>query len=524
MGIFIHLSISHSITQKEWTPVYEEALSLARKLGLAEARREEIGGVPVCCFALTRECTEHNEWRNTVWTGFHICGDYETLQSAEQNSVPRKLGADTDPPERYDAMLETYRACNDHKYRGNIYGLLGAKPQGYAHHLPLLAVCCLIQDRLGAQAFVYGDISAGQCRRAVEMANTYLDPPISVPDFCSSALIPHIHTLHIPEEEQIALLGWAYEGKKDATYGAALRESFGEEACARMWDARCEEYNAELDGVRRLLTDYLNQGFDLEALCRRFPFKAEDPEAARTLFVQKLLNTGLCEEGRKSVASPLDPDNETPYGIGALFANWFLGAPRLDPSIYMPLETCRELLIRSLLIRSLGSREVVDAGIAAYQEEQQKKAEEQNSEPEETSEAASEEQDAETTEEEYDIETTYGLIHYQPGCSIDPDLLLHLRRFFAFYTKIVQEERMSALKESAATECIRFLAKNPTLKLRDCDWQQIYDRLRADPESFARYYPAGRAEIENDASMNVFRAILLNDDFYALLHGEQSGS
>ena len=121
MGIFIHLSISHSITQKEWTPVYEEALSLARKLGLAEARREEIGGVPVRCFALTREYTEHNEGRNTDWTGCCVSADYETLQSCEQNYSPRDLGSDTNPPERYDAMLETYRACNDHKYRGNIY-------------------------------------------------------------------------------------------------------------------------------------------------------------------------------------------------------------------------------------------------------------------------------------------------------------------------------------------------------------------------------------------------------------------
>ena len=519
MGIFIHLSISHSITQKEWTPVYQEALSLARKLGLAEARREEIGGVPVCCFALTREYTEHNEWRNTDWTGFCVSADYETLQSCEQNYIPRNLGSDSTPSERYDAMLETYRACNDHKYRGNIYGLLGAKTQGYAHHLPLLAVCCLIQDRLGAQAFVYGDISAGQCRRAVEMANDYLDPPISVPDFCSSALIPHIHALPIPEEEQLALLGWAYEGKRDAAYGAALRESFGEEACARMWDAKCGEYSAEMDGVRRLLTGYLNQGFDLEALCRRFPFKAEDPETARTLFVRKLLDTGLCEEDRESVVSPLDPDRETPYGIGALFANWFSGGPCLDPSIYMPLEVCRELLIRSL-----GSREAVETGIAAYQEEQQKKAEEQNSEPEETLEAPPEEQDAETQEEEYDIETSYGLIHYQKGCSIKPTLLEPVRRFFTSYLQVAREERMLALKESGATECFRFLAKNPQLKLRDCDWQQIYDRLCADPESFARYYPAGQAEIENDAAMNVFRAIMLNDEFYELLRGEQSGS
>ena len=515
MGIFIHLSISHSITQKEWTPVYEEALSLARKLGLAEARREEIGGVPVCCFGLTRECTEHNEWRNTDWTGFCVSADYETLQTCEQNYIPRNLGSDSNPPERYDAMLETYRACNDHKYRGNIYGLLGAKTQGYAHHLPLLAVCCLIQDRLGAQAFVYGDITAGQCRRAVEMANAYLDPPISVPDFCSSALIPHIHALPIPEEEQIALLGWAYTGKKDAAYGAALRESFGEEACARMWDARCEEYNGELDGVMRLLTDYLNQGFDLEALCRRFPFKAEDSEAARTIFVRKLLDTGLCEEDRESVVSPLDPDNETPYGIGALFANWFSGGPRLDPSIYMPLEACRELLVHSL-----GSPEAVDAGIVAYLEEKRKEAEEKNGEQE----AAPEEQDAEATEEEYDIKTTYGLIHYQAGRSVDPDLLEPIRRFFASYTETSQEEQMTALKESGPAECIRFLSKNPSLKLRDCDWQQIYDRLCADPESFGRYYPAGRAEIESDAAMYVLRAILTNDDFYALLCGEQSGS
>ena len=270
-----------------------------------------------------------------------------------------------------------------------------------------------------------------------------------------------------------------------------------------------------MKGVTWLLTDYLNQGFELEALCRRFPFKAEDIEAAKALFVRKLLNTGLCEEGREVFESPLDPDRETPYGIGALFVNFLSGASRLDPSIYMPLQECRELLIRSL-----GSREAVDAGIAAYQEEQQKKAEEKNGEQEEVM----EDQDAEEQKEEYDIETTYDLIHYQPGECIDPELLGLTRKIFAFYTKVAKEERMAELKENGATECLRFLAKATMLKLRNCDWQQIYDKIRTDPDSFARYYPAGRIGIDNDASMNVFRAIMLNDDFYALLRGDQNES
>ena len=36
MGIFIDLSISKSITLTEWASVYQEALTLAQKLQLAE--------------------------------------------------------------------------------------------------------------------------------------------------------------------------------------------------------------------------------------------------------------------------------------------------------------------------------------------------------------------------------------------------------------------------------------------------------------------------------------------------------
>ena len=57
-------------------------------------------------------------------------------------------------------MLETFRSSEENKELQEFYPLLGAKTQGCAHHIPLLAVCCLIQDRLSDQACVYDDITA----------------------------------------------------------------------------------------------------------------------------------------------------------------------------------------------------------------------------------------------------------------------------------------------------------------------------------------------------------------------------
>lgn len=39
----------------------------------------------------------------------------------------------------------------------------GAKTQGEPYHMYLLAIACLMEDRLGEKAFIYGDITQGQC-------------------------------------------------------------------------------------------------------------------------------------------------------------------------------------------------------------------------------------------------------------------------------------------------------------------------------------------------------------------------
>ena len=49
MGIFIHMSISKSVTKREWEGVYEETLQLVKAFLLAEKRKVECKGVETIC-------------------------------------------------------------------------------------------------------------------------------------------------------------------------------------------------------------------------------------------------------------------------------------------------------------------------------------------------------------------------------------------------------------------------------------------------------------------------------------------
>ena len=270
MGIFIYLSVSKSVSQAAWEPVYREALALAQQLGLAEYRRQEICGVPIWCLSVTEERTTYFGFEETrTWTGFDVDGDYTTMETSEKNGFPKELiGGAASCSEPADAMLETYLAANEDKEPHEYYSMLDGKTQGYAHHIPLLAVCCLIVDRLADQAYVYGDITAGQCRNAVKLANKYLDRPISLPDYCDpKRMALRLKRLSLSVDQAFDLLDWAYLGNKDSALGAEMRQSYGAEDCCSEWEKRLQPIQVGTAAFARVLTDYLNMGFDLERLC-----------------------------------------------------------------------------------------------------------------------------------------------------------------------------------------------------------------------------------------------------------------
>ncbi len=104
---------------------------------------------------------------------------------------------------------------NDDKFSHN-YSLWGAKTQGEPYHMYLLATARLIESRLGGKAYVYGDITMGQCDRAVRMANEYLDRKINTPDQCDlDRLLSRIDDLPLLEAEKLRLFAELYLGRQD---------------------------------------------------------------------------------------------------------------------------------------------------------------------------------------------------------------------------------------------------------------------------------------------------------------------
>ena len=51
--------------------------------------------------------------------------------------------------------------------------------------------------------------------------------------------------------------------------------------------------------------------------------------------------------------------------------------------------------------------------------------------------------------------------------------------------------------------------------IRRTDWEQIYENLEVNPESFARYYSLMRVNCASDDLNNMAMALMLNDELYS---------
>ena len=71
------------------------------------------------------------------------------------------------------------------------------------------------------------------------------------------------------------------------------------------------------------------------------------------------------------------------------------------------------------------------------------------------------------------------------------------------------------VSQSARPRCRWLADNNRQLLLRDSDWQQIFAQIEASPAAFARYYPMGRLQLQNDDAIEIMRGLVLNDALYA---------
>ena len=537
MGIFINLSISTSVTEDEWADVYKETLRLVDALPLAEERTLPIRGIQTTCLAKTKEREEQYGWNDEkTRTGWAADGDYVTLRGAERYYLPRDLVTDESfDPDAPDAMLSRVPAYLDYDWNDSrfqqYYRLWGAKTQGEPYHIYLLSVACLIVSRLGPKAYVYGDITKGQCRRAVELANEHLDEKIDIPDQCyPQKLLQRVKNIPFTETEKLKTFMGLYLGNKDAAFGDKAREYFSEKAFDEYWKTRFGYYEITTYGFSDTLFDYLLWGFDIDRLARFVPFYDKEGNAHYDIFVRKIMDSKLhLKEKDLEDYVKIDQEDGELYGVSTLFAQFALGgAKNRKVGRYIPIEE-----IRKSLISAVGDKCDVNKIIEEYLKKESEyqpmnKAELAALSKEEFIEVASHDPSAVCSElfrtglqelddmhDIYDIAEYEDLLDFKEQDSVLPPIAAHVGKYFDFCRKIIKEDQYTRLMEgSARKRCEWLVQQNRYLMIRDRDWDKIFANILDNPESFERYYPMVRVQITSDKVRYIVQAIAINDDLY----------
>lgn len=515
MGVCISLSISKAVTPQEWQEVYEEALCLAKELNLAMRKEVRIQGidtirlVPVDEFEQTSGC--NNEHMRYFWSAD---GDYLYMRTAESFSMPRDLVKQEDvDPDAGDAMIAKLPEYLDYPWDDsefdNAYCLWRGKTQGEPYHMYLLAIACFIEVKLGTKAFVSGDITRSQCKRAVAIANQFLKKPIDMPDRCyMERFWKRVSVLPFTEEEKLEILRSFYLGIKGAEFGAFIRKVYSEETIDTVWKKEFRHLKIGTIGFSDSFSAYMIQGFDLQKLCEFVQFKDEQEktETQYEAFVKLVMDAKLHIPEKSCVDIwETDQNVETPYGIDFFIHQFWrstFGNENVDR--YIPLEE-----IRMALLMGIGEKCDVNRMIDTYLETE---AKERNTSFEE--ELLVHESGQAEKKEHYDINRLDELQFYETGSTITPGIRKAIGKLIRFSEDTLKEDTYKKLMEEKTQKRKEWMIRqNRSILIRDKDWEKIFFDIETDDKSFARYYPMVRIKI-TDSTWEIVKALLINDELY----------
>lgn len=533
MGIVIHLKVSKSTTEEEWNKVYQESLVLVNAFPLAERGTITFFGKQVVCAVRTKECKKSN--CGNMEYGWCAEMDYDTLSQAEDYYLPKNLvNSENIDRETHDAMMSALPACMDYDWEeerfGHTYSLWGEKTQGEPYHMYLLSIACLIEDRLGEKAFVYGDITRGQCRKAVEMANQHLQEPIQVPARCDmDRLYRRIQRLPIEEIEKIEAFEHFYLGEKDKGIYQYISSHFHEDIIRAYWEKRFLHTFIGTRGFIKNLREYLSSGAGLEELCRIVQMKDKEGNLLCEKFINAVMDSKLhIKEKNTDDCLNIQQEVEQPYSIWTLFADFAFGsAHNRKVDRYMPIEEVREALRNGM-----GNQCDVDQYIDRYLDREAAAPEIDVSKEDITEEELAEMADTDAAEvfkqlinkkkdeiqnmrEQYENSDYEDLIEYKKGSTITPALKEAVGRSFLFYQCMTEERQYKKLMEKSYEErCIFLIEQNRQLLLRDKDWINIFADIEQHPKSYKRYYPMVRVKADDRGLNRLIMALVLNEELY----------
>lgn len=494
MESIITLSISSDVTQEEWTPVYEEALSLAEHFPLAELRYRDINQVIIKCLVKSKEREYTQDWGDSE-TGLRIECDSVTKSTCEPFFMKKYLNSAETPVRAGDPMYSEIKPFDRSVPQGR--SIWAGQTSGGPLHIYITAISCLVADRLKDRAAIGGDISFHEFETSVILANLSLKQKIGMPDQCvPEHLLARLKKMPLTRHEQFHAFINLYKGPTDKNTGALLRNEFTEEECDSCWETEFENHPYT---IHNLLYDYLYMEFDFEKVFRYFDHSENSDKDKYQEFIHSLLNLFSGTQHPDETILPLS-DDAVPSSLAYRLAQF---VQHDKYSHWVGHQIGIESFIE-LLEKKIGQFCDVSGIIEEWLDDETRI----KARPDYT-------EKIREAEEKYDIAYTSQFRYFCKGKTIEPAIFSKAVENTAIWVEIAQRPDCTALMEKDPHELCRWLAiKNRSRLLTEDEWKKIFDDIIADKETFRRYEPMVKLYGNFEAADNYINAMALNDDFY----------
>lgn len=523
--------IPRRISPEEWGMVYRESLKLVEACDLMDRIETRRNGLR---YFLAQKAGSREGFPGRNGQGWLSVGDFRTGESTGEFMLLEDIHAylpkdKGEPPNEDKALVQIHGQTQEqpqgmakgqsHSRQGDqgedillrvledmrkgtgksrkaqgCVNLWGQPTRGLDSHIYLLAIACLIVSRFPEAAIVSGDISAGQCRRALRWANQHLEKPVDLP--VTSQMDKLLQRLRKASLSGLRLLRAFYQltdEAKDGRMGDFLRKEFTKEELYDFYRRRFLHFQINQRGFVRIMKEYLEMGFDFQGLCRLAVSDPEGMQANLEEFLRRVLESKLHVKeketydfartaGERGDYDRPDTDRELPARIFSMLT----GMGNRNVNAYYPLEKIREDC-RAVWGERQGGCEA-DAVIDRLM------AEEVNGRKNSLQAILYDNPDGLLRpgafganqgergwkEERYDVNSYRELAGFVPGCRVKPELEEDLMRNFGLlhqYVEIAFEEFSILRKEERENYLIQETAD---LLLRQEVWDIIFDRVMDD--------------------------------------------
>ena len=448
MGIYICLEIAPKrIEPENWRKAYHESLRLVENYPFLDICFKEYYGkkYEFACRTAHKKKNEQDDFgywetcgnmlhgQNTEWFGvYEDLNQYRSIFPSQKDTI-----------EEPDILLAQYGIPYTKRVFEN-------KTQGEDSHIYLLAIACLICHRFSYAATVYGDISAGQCRKAVRWANQFLEEPIEVPvNAQASCLLSRIEKMGYSELETMK---WFYQltlEEKNWEMGELIRQHLSEESIHRYYKERLLKYYEPGQPFRvetAVMKEYLRMGFSFQGLCEILAVDSEGPELDERELLKIFLKMKLHvkEKNTRDFSIPFcqQGDHEevgnVKYQIVQVMSR-MMGAGNWNVDAYIPLEEIYAQCQKILHI-PLDRLTVIGDEILVQMEESEKESAQKLFYDDHDSKFAKIVNKYSELDEQYDICEPEQLIDFKKGARVEPRIQEGMKRIFKKLHTFAREE------------------------------------------------------------------------------------